>query len=412
MTAKYKRCYNTPFSGLKILVIDDDVQLCESLKFYFEDHDCMVSIENDGKIGIQRIDYEKFDLVFVDLNMPKGDGHEVISYTARNHTDMPVIVISGTGEIQSVIRAIQLGAWDFVTKPVLDLEVLELSVHRALEKVHLIKENSLYKENLEKLVEQRTRELEDKALELERTNEELHRAKLIAENSDKLKTEFLAQMSHEIRTPVNVILSYMSLLLAEKDALSQDEIDQGMEVVQKSSKRLIRTIELILNMSELENGIFELYVQEFDLVDMIENIVREYRAINKKKNITIRFESDYNNINVKCDNHSAYQIISNVVDNAVKYTDEGEVLVKLEECSKFCRVTVNDTGIGISNEYLPHIFDAFSQEEQGYTRSYEGNGLGLSLVKKYCDLNKVNINVCSKKFKGTKVELEFSQFLN
>lgn len=404
--------YSTPFAGLKILLIDDDVQLCDSLRYYFEDQECIVTVENDSQKATSIIDSQKFDLVLVDINMPKISGHEIIAYLSRNHPEIPAIVISGTGEIQNAIRAIQLGAWDFITKPVMDFEVLELSIHRALEKVHLIEENKTYKINLERLVEQRTRELEAKAVELEKTNEELNKAKQIAENSDKLKSEFLAQMSHEIRTPVNVILSYVSLLLGEHKELEQAEIDQGVEVIQKSSKRLIRTIELILNMSELEIGIYQLYNQKINLVDIAESIVLEYKTMNKNPNLDINFSSSKDSFLIHTDQHSVHQIISNVIDNAVKYTEAGSVSVNIEECSGSAKVTVNDTGVGISDKYLPIIFEPFSQEEQGYTRSYEGNGLGLSLVKKYCDLNKVKINICSKKYKGTKVELEFSQLIN
>ena len=97
-----------------------------------------------------------------------------------------------------------------------------------------------------------------------------------------------------------------------------------------------------------------------------------------------------------------------MIDNAIKYTKEGSVEIKLTKTNGVCKITVNDTGIGISDEYLPHLFDAFSQEEQGYTRRFEGNGLGLALVKKYCDIIDAVITVESEKNVGTKFTIRIN----
>ena len=412
MSTKNNNYQGNSISGLKILVIDDDVQLCDSIRFYLEDNDCDVTVAYDGNKGNELIDSQIFDLIYVDLNMPKVDGHNVIEYSTRCYPETPIIVISGTGEIQNVIRAIQLGAWDFVTKPILDFNVLDLSVHRAIEKVHINKERKNYKDNLEEEVFKRTKELELKANELKKINDELDKAKLEAEKSDRLKSEFLTQISHEIRTPLNVILSYVSIMIDELNQLTRDEIEQGADVIRRSSKRLIRTIELLLNMSELEIGSFRLIKQEIDLVEIIETIVNEYKILNKNNKLRIVFNSELKSLITISDYHSVYQIITNLIDNAVKFTPAGKVLVKLEQCDSHGKIEIQDTGIGIAEDYMPHIFDPFSQEEQGYTRSYEGNGLGLSVTKKYCDLNEISISICSKKTEGTKVELNFNNNQN
>lgn len=400
--------YEVPFEGLNILLIDDDVQLCDSLKFYFEDHECNVSIENDGGQGIETFEAGKYDLVFVDLNMPKIDGHQVISHISRNYPDTPVIVVSGTGEIQSAIRAIQLGAWDFITKPILEFEVLELSVHRALEKVQLIEENKAYKKNLERLVEQRTKELEDKTEELERTNVELVAAKIQAEQADKLKTEFLSQVSHEIRTPINSMLSFASILQNDLYHHLSEEMKTGFSIIERSGLRIIRTIDLLIDVSQVLSGTYEKRLCRADIVEMLETCAYEHR---QKITSDIKLETSckVDECLTLLDTYSFSQILNNLLDNSVKFTKQGEIKLCLKCNNSKIAISIEDTGIGMTPEYLNEIFLPFSQEDKGYSRSYEGNGLGMTLVKQFCDLNNIDIQIASKKGEGTRIQLLFDK---
>ncbi len=110
-----------------------------------------------------------------------------------------------------------------------------------------------------------------------------------------------------------------------------------------------------------------------------------------------------------CDQYSVNQLFANLIENAIKYTREGSVTLKaFKNNLGKTQINVEDTGIGISNEYIPKLFEPFSQEEQGYTRSYEGIGLGLSLVKSYADLNNAEINVSSEKNKGSVFSVVFN----
>jgi len=115
-------------SDIKILIIDDDVDLCNSIKFFFEDHNSTVFSSNSGEEGLGIFEKEKPDIVLVDLNMPGVDGHKVISSISAISPDTPIVVVSGTGIIKEAIRSMNLGAWDFVCKPILNFEELEMSV--------------------------------------------------------------------------------------------------------------------------------------------------------------------------------------------------------------------------------------------------------------------------------------------
>lgn len=230
-----------------------------------------------------------------------------------------------------------------------------------------------------------------------------------SEKSSQLKTEFLAQMSHEIRTPVNSILSFASLLKEEMTGKMSEDLYQCFEVIDNGGRRLIRTIDMILNMSQFQSDNYEAAFVDIDLADsFLEKLIEEFKPAARTRQLNIFIEKYLPHAFVEADIYTLGQIFINIIDNAIKYTPEGEVKIVLyrNAASEIC-VDVSDTGIGISLEYMPHLFDPFSQEEMGYTRKYEGNGLGLALVKKYLEINRASILVRSRKNEGSTFTIIF-----
>ncbi len=244
-----------------------------------------------------------------------------------------------------------------------------------------------------------------------REEEELILAKEEAEKASKLKSEFLAQMSHEIRSPLNVVVGFTQLLREDLRHHLTDEMLTSFKGIDAAGKRIIRTVELILNMSELQTGMYESYKTEFDLLkDVIENVFKEYEIAARLKGLNISLSLESDDTVIYADYFSTCQIFVNLIDNAIKYTPSGSIDIKIKKDKNGkLLVTVSDTGIGISNEYLPKLFEPFTQEEQGYSRKYEGTGLGMALVKRYCDLNSIAISVETLKGAGTKYSLLFSE---
>ncbi|MGE5365260.1 MAG: ATP-binding protein [Bacteroidota bacterium] len=244
--------------------------------------------------------------------------------------------------------------------------------------------------------------------DIKNTQRELVRAKEKAEISDRLKSEFLAQVSHEIRTPINTILSFASLLKLELESLISNDLADGFNIIENGGKRLIRTIDLILNMSEVQTGHYDLNMQEMDLYkNILMNIYTEFNVNAQVKGLEFSIKNESGNSRVYCDHYTVTQIFVNLIDNAIKYTKEGRISVCLHQSDRQLVVDVTDTGIGISEEYMKNLFTPFSQEESGYTRRFEGNGLGLALVKKYCELNNAEISVKSTKGQGTTFSVSF-----
>jgi PAS domain S-box-containing protein len=242
-----------------------------------------------------------------------------------------------------------------------------------------------------------------------KTEEALIEAKEHAEQSDRLKSDFLAQMSHEIRTPLNVILSFADIMKEELQDQVDPELKNAFDVINSEGKRIMRTVELILNMSELQTGSYSPRYKRMDLYkDILQKTVHAFQTTADRKNILFRLYCEVDKPVINGDEYSISQIFNHLVDNAIKYTQKGkvEIYIKLNSNNEFF-VEVSDTGIGIGEDYKSLMYTPFTREEQGYTRNFEGNGLGLALVKKYCELNGAEINLNSVKGQGTTFRVTF-----
>lgn len=231
----------------------------------------------------------------------------------------------------------------------------------------------------------------------------------IAEKSNKLKSEFLSLISHEIRTPINAILCMSSLLRYDFQENSNEDQLMSFEVIEKAGSRIIRTVDLLLNMSEIQAGTYQSNPTKFDIIaDVLSALLTENRKVAEKKNIKLSLEKLTLETELVADPYTVNQIFLQLIDNAIKYTEEGEIKVLLlRDGHNQLVVEVKDTGIGIDENYLLKLFEPFSQEEMGYTRKYDGNGVGLALVQKYCELNNATIEVDTQKHVGSTFRIIF-----
>jgi PAS domain S-box-containing protein len=232
---------------------------------------------------------------------------------------------------------------------------------------------------------------------------ELIQAKKDAENSNRLKTEFLAQMSHEIRTPLNIVVNYAHLLEDELKSSNNESVNSAITAIGNASDRIVRTVDLVLNMSEIQLGIYESDPREFDLyADVMQKLIMKYKKKAEEKGLEFNVVNKIKETKIIADEYSIEEIFSNLLDNAIKFTESGliEIIITGDKYNRI-QVEVVDTGIGIDRNYIKHLYEPFTQELHGYSRKYEGNGLGLSVVKKFCDLNKATIQVDTEKNVGT-----------
>jgi len=247
---------------------------------------------------------------------------------------------------------------------------------------------------------------------IKQVQHELVEALKKAEESDRLKSAFLAQMSHEIRTPLNVILTSIPLL-ADEVSSDDEDIKIIFDSVKSAGKRLQRTIDMILNMSSVQSGNYKPTYESFDIVSDIQKMVNEFKSLVDDKGLTLKFTHSEAESFITADRYTVNQVFQNLINNAIKYTLKGYVEVYVKNLKdKKIKVEIRDSGIGMSQDYLHKMFTPFSQEDVGHKREFEGNGLGLALVKKYLELNRAEITVESEKNIGSVFSVIFDNNIN
>ncbi|MBI1223158.1 MAG: PAS domain S-box protein [Bacteroidetes bacterium] len=232
--------------------------------------------------------------------------------------------------------------------------------------------------------------------------QKLIEAKEGAEELAKLKSSFLANMSHEIRTPLNGVLGLAELISMSEDL---DEIKEYVDLQKDSGMRLLNTLTSILDLSRLEAENATLELIPVDMNKLVSDTYKIFKLPFAKKELELICELPINQLVCMGDETMLQQVMTNLVGNALKFTEEGSCTLRLfEEHSKKgqdCIIEIEDSGVGISEEFLPYVFDTFRQELNGSSRKYEGSGLGLAITQKYLTLLKGSISVKSAKNTGS-----------
>ena len=222
-----------------------------------------------------------------------------------------------------------------------------------------------------------------------------------ATESDRLKSAFLANMSHEIRTPMNGILGFAGLL--KEPDLTGEEQQEYIKVIEKSGARMLNIISEIIDISKIESGQIEVIYKDTNINKLIENTYNLLKLDADDKGIKLSFKNSLatNETILKTDNEKLYSILTNLVKNAIKYTDKGSVEFGFEEAGRFIKFYVKDTGIGIPSEKQEAIFERFIQTDIVDIQARQGAGLGLSIAKAFVELLGGKIGVESEKGKGS-----------
>lgn len=226
---------------------------------------------------------------------------------------------------------------------------------------------------------------------------EILSAKEHAEELVRLKTAFLTNMSHEIRTPLTSIIGFAQILGEEIEG-SQSEF---LDLIEQSGKRLLETINSVLDLARLESNSVTVDTERVDVSKMIDDSIVLLQPLAIRRGIGLATEGTEKTLIAEIDKTGLDRILNNLVGNAIKFTDRGGVIVRLIPGDSEMKIQVEDTGIGISEQFIPYIFDDFKQESNGPARSFEGSGMGLSITQKLLDVMQGSIEVESTKGVGT-----------
>lgn len=279
-------------------------------------------------------------------------------------------------------------------------EIVQLGdslVHMLKNMREMYEKISSFSKDLELQVAKRTEELEQKTVELEQANIELKKL-------DELRSTFLANMSHELRTPLNSVIGYTELLLDRVDGDITGEQENSLTKVLNNAKNLLTLINDILDMSRIESGRVELELREVDLQDIIQKAVYALEPLINKKKLLIVTDFDERLPLAYADPDRVRQVVTNLLHNAIKFTQEGRITLSARpsQTPKFVEVCISDTGMGIREEDLNNLFDMFRPLDLSATRPYGGVGLGLSICRGLVEMQGGNIWAESKYEEGSK----------
>lgn len=237
--------------------------------------------------------------------------------------------------------------------------------------------------------------------ERKRVEIELVAAKEEAENSVRMKNAFLTNMTHEVRTPLTVILGFTSMLRQGV----RPEYRRFVRVIERSGRRLLLMLDSILDLAQLEAGALEVVAENVNVVSAVEHVVGEARPLAEEKALTLDVALPSEPHYAHVDHRLLLRVLTHVLDNAIKFTDEGTVSVGLEADASTLVIHVRDTGVGIEPGFLPHLFEEFAQESTGLERTHQGSGLGLTVAQRLVRLLGGTIRVESRKGEGSQFSI-------
>jgi signal transduction histidine kinase len=400
----------------RILVVDDEIFIRESVADYLEDYDYLIDMACNGSEAFDKIQLQDYDLIITDLAMPVMGGMELIARTNELYPMIPKIIVTGTGELKDAIEAIRNGAYDFITKPIEDFEHFLITVRRALEKRKLTLNNIKYQFDLEKT----NKLLQEKLDELEKVQTQLVQSAKMASLGI-----LAAGIAHEINNPnsfvnanVQVLKNYLNNLakfitVQEEYIYSLPEPNEEL----KSLKTRLKIDYILKDVEKLISDSFEGTLRIKSIVSDLKEFSRLDKPLSEEYNINAGLRStlnilrhelkkgvqvfeDYGKIPLlRCHPQQINQVFMNILINSVHAIDrKGEIHIKtfLEENEII--VYIKDSGCGIFPAHLPFIFDPFfTTKETG-----KGMGLGLSLSYKIIEKHGGKIEVTSEVGKGTK----------
>ncbi len=386
--------------ALELLLVDDDAVDRMAIRRALDRADLVVQVTEvaSAEQAIAQLGNHAYDCVFLDYRLPEQDGLSLIRQLRAEGVTLPLVVLTGQGDEQIAVELMKAGASDYLVK-----------TRVSPDRLALLLRNALRVQEAEQRESTALAQLQQSNLLLTQQNEELERQRRYIEDQNlkllsayRVKSEFLATMSHELRTPLNAILGFSQILDSQSKGPLTSHQAEMVKRIFTNGKNLLSLVNDILDLSKLEAQRLSLNPTPVHLHRLVQATLSDLRSLADGKTITLESRLSLSDPVVTGDEHRLRQVLTNLVSNAIKFTDRGQVNITLREAvPNHITLTVADTGIGIAAEQLPHIFEAFRQVDQSIRRQRPGTGLGLAIVQSLVTIMGGTIAVESQVGQGT-----------
>jgi signal transduction histidine kinase len=361
----------SPANDARVLVVDDEENLRITTSAILENEGYLVDCAASGDEAIARLANTEYDLVLTDLHMEHGEGLTVLNEIRRNAPLTISVVLTGFASVESAIAALQEGAYDYLVKPC-DIETMKHTIRRGVEHRRLMLAEQKARADLEQLNLDLEQRIVERTAELTRLNAELAEA-------NRAKDVFLATLSHELRTPLTPVVGWIKLLRSGN--LDTKSVAQALDAIERNAWLQARLIDDLLDTSRIATGKLQFEPRPIDLNIAVKAALETVRALASSRNIELALNQSASTLVVLGEPVRLQQIAWNILSNAIKFTEPGgRVTITTETDDGEARVTVTDTGVGISPDFLPHVFDRFRQADGSTSRRHGGLGLGLAIA--------------------------------
>ena len=345
----------------------------------------------------------KFDLLLLDYRLPDIDGLNLIAEIKALDINLPTVVLTGQGDQEIAVEIMKAGAADYLSKDKIEPGTLAKAINSAI-RIHQA-------EQAVELANQRLRVSNEllvlKNRELEHQQQQIRLQNIRLQESYRLKSEFLATMSHELRTPMNAIMGFSQLLLRQYPDPLTEQQQNLVQRIFNNSKNLLDMINEMLDFSKIEAGKLEVNPQEIDLDYLVKLTVEELRSLAVQKQLNLVTEIELSDRYLVQDHSFIKRTLVNLIGNAIKFTESGEVKLKVWEIDETkVAIAIADTGIGIAPADRDKIFQAFRQGDQSFTRQHSGTGLGLAISDSLVKMMGGKIFLTSELGQGTTFTVE------
>jgi signal transduction histidine kinase len=229
---------------------------------------------------------------------------------------------------------------------------------------------------------------------------------LTLEKYQQNRHEFFSNISHELKTPITYIKGYTQAI-QKKLYQNENEKELFLSIIENETNRMNKLMDELMDLSKIEEGKLNLHFEELDLTHILEMVVNKAQMKAKAKGLSIYYEEDNDIPLLVADGYRMEQIFTNLLENAVRYTEEGSITIKIAHTGSVITIDISDTGIGIAEKELPNLFDRFYRVDKSRSRALGGTGLGLSIVKRLVDIHDGSIQIKSVEGKGTTCIISF-----